>query len=53
MPEDTNEMEQRNFEKMISEMLKNVKQAMAQLEAEEKATEVLEGQNGRYLIHLN
>jgi flagellar hook-basal body complex protein FliE len=53
-PEEKNEMEFKDqFEKMIAAMMGDVKKALAQLKAEEQATQVIEGQHGRYLIHLN
>jgi predicted regulator of Ras-like GTPase activity (Roadblock/LC7/MglB family) len=38
---------------MIAAMMGDVKKALAQLKAEEQATQVIEGQHGKYLIHLN
>ena len=53
-PEEKNEMEFKDqFEKMIAAMMGDVKKALAQLKAEEQATQVIEGQPGKYLIHLN
>ena len=48
-----NEQNEKEFQKQMEEFLKKLKEAAESMRREMEATQVIEGQYGKYLIHLN